>query len=88
MKILQRKMSYEALAEQIKTLPEAAIDEVNDFITYIKLKSHFADFENTKNTQNEIETRLDEAELQASSTSKQLTHEEVFSAAKAKIKAK
>lgn len=79
-------MSYEALAEKIKTLPESAMDEISDFITYIKLKERFSDFENTRNIKNEIESKLDEADFQANSNSERLSHEEVFSAAKAKIK--
>lgn len=39
-------MSYELLAEEIKTLPESYISEISDFVVYLKLKSKFEDFEN------------------------------------------
>lgn len=73
-------MNYETLEKQIKTLTESDIAEVSDFIVYLKLKERFSDFEN------QIEQKLDEADLQAASTNERLTHEEIFSAIRSKIK--
>lgn len=67
-------MNYETLEKQIKTLTESDIAEVSDFIVYLKLKERFSDFEN------QVEQKLDEADLQAASTNERLTHEEIFSA--------
>lgn len=38
-------MSYETIAEQIKSLPEECIPELGDFIAYLKLRAKFKDFE-------------------------------------------
>ena len=43
-------MSYEALAEEIKTLPESYLAEINDFVIYLKLKTKFGDYENSSNS--------------------------------------
>ncbi len=43
-------MPYETLVKEIqsvKNLPEEYIAELGDFITYLKLKAKFADFENS-----------------------------------------
>lgn len=78
-------MPYEVLEKEIKTLSETDIAEVSDFIVYLKLKDRFADFENQKKL--DIEKKLDEADSQAASTEARLTHEEVFSGIRSKIKA-
>ncbi len=39
-------MTYEMLEQEIKALPEDYITELGLFITYLKLKAHFADFAN------------------------------------------
>lgn len=45
-------MSYETLVKElqsVRTLPAEYINELGEFIAYIKLKAKFADFENNTN---------------------------------------
>jgi len=58
-------MSYELLAEEIKTLPESYISQISDFIVYLKLKEKFDDYENHKDSYEEAlsKWRRDSKEL-------------------------
>ena len=38
-------MSYDILENEIRTLPESYISEISQFIVYLKLKDHFAHYE-------------------------------------------
>lgn len=76
-------MSYEVLEKEIKTLPKEYIDELEDFVTYLKLKAKFAEFENI--VSENIELKLDEADLQVKENSVRFSHEEVFSATRSQI---
>ena len=40
-------MSHAALENEIRSLPESYIAEISQFIMYLKLKEHFAAFENS-----------------------------------------
>ena len=52
-------MSYEILEKEIKGLPEAYLSEISQFVMYLKLKAHFADYdefnEETKAAIREVE---------------------------------
>lgn len=78
-------MTYEVLEKEIQTLTKDEIEKVNNFILYLKLKEQFSDYEKW-NESKEIESKLDEADSQATSTDERLTHEEVFSSIRSKIK--
>ncbi len=78
-------MTYEVLEKEIQTLTKDEVEKVNNFILYLKLKNQFSDYEKW-NEAKEIESKLDEADLQATSTDERLTHEEVFSSVRSKIK--
>ncbi len=72
----------EQLLEMYRTLTLEAQKEAYDFVMYLATKP-----ENITSVQNkEIESKLDEADLQATSTDERLTHEEVFSNIRSKIK--
>lgn len=72
----------EQLLEMYRTLTLEAQKEAYDFVMYLATKP-----ENITSVQNkEIESKLDEADLQAASTDERLTHEEVFSSIRSKIK--
>lgn len=79
-------MTYEVLEKELQTLTKDEVEKVNNYILYLKLKEQFADYEKW-NESKKIEEKLDEADLQAASTDARLTHEEVFSSIRSKIKA-
>lgn len=79
-------MTYEVLEKELQTLTKDEVEKVNNFILYLKLKEQFSDYEKWNETK-KIEEKLDEGDLQATSTNERLTHEEVFSNIRSKIKA-
>lgn len=81
----EENMTYEVLEKELQTLTKDEVEKVNNFILYLKLKEQFSDYEKWNETK-KIEEKLDEADLQADSTNERLTHEEVFSNIRSKIK--
>lgn len=41
-------MTYEMLMEKIRSLPEECLEEVGEFIEYLRLRAKFSDFEKWK----------------------------------------
>ncbi len=39
-------MSYDVLAQELKTLPEEYLSEIMQFVVYLKLKEKFSDYNN------------------------------------------
>ena len=57
-------MSYDTLEKEIRALPESYMAEISQFITYLRLKDRFSDYENRRPYETALsEWRRDSAAL-------------------------